>query len=166
MIIAVDVHYRGSAAKAVSIEFNDWEDEIPHRINTVEINIFAEYASGEFYKRELPGIMKVLRKSDLNQVEAILVDGYVILNDEGKPGLGGYLFHELNKKIPVIGIAKNPYRNNKKKVREVYRGFSKRPLFVSCLGMGLEEAAEKVSRLRGNFRIPTLLKWVDRETKK
>lgn len=166
MIIAIDVHYRNSAAKAVSIEFNHWEDEAPNKINTVEIREYADYASGEFYKRELPAVLHVLEKSDLSQVETILVDGYVILNDQGKPGLGGYLYYELNERIPVIGIAKTRYRNNKKNVKEVYRGASKRPLYISCLGMSLGEATEKVSEMQGNYRIPTLLKWVDRETKK
>lgn len=166
MIIAVDVHYRGSVAKAVSFEFHHWEDESPHKINTVEIKKFAQYTPGEFYKRELPGILLVLKKSNLCEVETILVDGYVILDDEGKPGLGSYLFYELNERIPVIGIAKTQYRNNKRHVREVYRGASRRPLFISCVGMRLEEAIEKVSRMKGNFRIPSLIKRLDGETKK
>lgn len=166
MIIAVDAHYRNSAAKVVSIEFQHWEDEIPHKINTIEIGNYADYVSGEFYKRELPGILHVLTKSDLSQVETILVDGYVILNDEGKLGLGGYLYYELNERIPVIGIAKTRYRKNERNVREIYRGKSERPLFITCLGMRLEEATEKISRMKGNFRIPTLLKWVDLETRK
>ncbi|WP_207420305.1 hypothetical protein [Desertivirga brevis] len=50
-----------------------------------------EYIPGEFYKRELPGILSLLDKINFELIQAIIIDGFVILNDEGKPGLGGYL---------------------------------------------------------------------------
>jgi deoxyribonuclease V len=165
MIIAVDVHYKASAAKAVSIEFPDWEDEVPWKINIVKIEGYTDYIPGEFYMRELPCIMCVLEKSDLKQAEAIIIDGYVILDDQGKPGLGGYLFQELNKKIPVIGVAKTCFTGNKRHVVKVYRGNSGNPLFITSLGMELREAADLVRRMKGNFRIPLLLRKLDRETK-
>lgn len=165
MIIAVDVHYKASSAKAVSIEFLHWKDEVPHKINIVKIEGCTDYIPGEFYKRELPCIIRVLEKSDLRQAEAIIIDGYVILDDHGKPGLGVYLFQELKKKIPVIGVAKTPFKNNQKYVKKVYRGTSSRPLYITCLGMELQEAADKIHVMKGNFRIPLLLRTLDGETK-
>jgi deoxyribonuclease V len=166
MIIAVDAYYRGPAAKVVSIEFLHWEDEHPQQINVIEFDGFADYIPGEFYRRELPGIHKVLEKSDLNGTETILIDGYVILDDRGKWGLGGYLFHELNEKISVIGVAKTRFKNNVVNVRKVYRGISKRPLFITSMGMELENAVNRILKMGGNSRIPVLLKILDRETKK
>lgn len=165
MIIAVDVHYKASAAKAVSIEFLHWEDEVPCKINVEKIGGCTDYIPGEFYKRELPCIMRVLKKSDLRQAEAIIIDGYVILDDHGKPGLGVYLFRELKKKIPVIGVAKTPFKNNQKYVKKVYRGTSSKPLLITSQGMELQEAADKIHLMKGKFRIPLLLKTLDRETK-
>jgi deoxyribonuclease V len=44
----------------------------------------------------------------------------------------------------------------------VLRGNSKHPLWVSAAGMGADEAAALVAAMAGGFRLPTLLKRVDR----
>ncbi len=165
MIVAVDVHYGGSKAKAVSIAFENWEDEFPVKINTVELERFEEYVPGEFYKRELPCIVKVLEKSDLDQIEAIIIDGYVILNDKGKLGLGGYLYEMLNRKVPIIGVAKRPYFKNEQFVKEISRGSSKNPLNISSMGLAVEHAASFIRKMNGKYRIPTLLKILDQKTR-
>ena len=90
----------------------------------------------------------------------------MVLDDEGEKGLGGYLYEALNQKIPVIGVAKRSFRNLDKKVIPVKRGESKNPLFVTALGGDLVDYAEKVAQMDGAFRIPTLLKILDMETKK
>lgn len=165
MIIAIDVHYRDNYAKAVSIEFDQWDAEAPDRIHEVLVEELHEYIPGSFYLRELPCIMEVLKKSPLEETDLILIDGYVILNDEGKKGLGGHLYDALEGSIPVVGVAKNPFKNNAKYVREVYRGKSKKPLFITALGMDLEEAAEQVKNMKGPNRIPDLLRILDQQTK-
>lgn len=43
---------------------------------------------------------------------------------------------------------------------------SKNPLFVTALGGNLVDYAKKVANMDGDFRIPTLLKILDVETKK
>jgi deoxyinosine 3'endonuclease (endonuclease V) len=107
----------------------------------------------------------VLEKSDLRKVEAIIIDGYVILDNNGKSGLGGHLFKELNENIPIIGVAKTSFRDNSKYVKELYRGLSKNPLFITSKGMTIEEATDKIRKMKGNFRIPSLLTRLDRKTK-
>ena len=166
MIIAIDVHYRETYAKAVAIEFEDWQVENPTKINQVLLPEIAPYIPGQFYKRELPCIVEVLEQSNLSLVETIIIDGYVTLDDTKKPGLGRYLYEYLEKSIPVIGVAKTSFKDNKKFVREVFRGESKQPLFVTCVGMKLEEAAKRILEMSGEFRIPTLLKILDTETKR
>lgn len=62
MILAIDVHYRDTFAKAVGVLFN-WDDEHPQKIITTIVDNVDEYIPGEFYKRELPSVLKNYRES-------------------------------------------------------------------------------------------------------
>ena len=95
----------------------------------------------------------------------IIVDGYVQLDDEGKWGLGAYLYDALEEKIPVIGVAKKYFSNNERHVRKVYRGESQQPLFVTSIGVEVDWASQKIQHMDGPYRIPTLLKVLDQHTK-
>lgn len=165
MILAIDVHYRATFAKAISIEFETWQDEHPSKIHEVLIDEVAAYVPGQFYKRELPCILKVLEKTPLEKIEVIIVDGYVTLSDEGKFGLGMYLYEALNQKIPIIGVAKRSFKDNEQQVQKVWRGESKNPLYVTSVDFDLEEAVHQIQQMKGQYRIPTLLKILDQHTK-
>ncbi|MFK7982954.1 MAG: endonuclease V [Saprospiraceae bacterium] len=165
MIIAIDVHYRTEIAKAVSIEFDNWKASEPNQTHIVEIPETAAYVPGQFYKRELPGILEVLKLSDLTKVDLIIVDGYVFLDDLGKRGLGAYLFDALDGKIPIVGVAKRSFHSIDKLVIPIKRGESKNPLFITSQGADLAEMAGNVKNMDGAYRIPTLLKILDVETK-
>lgn len=123
------------------------------------------YIPGEFYKRELPCILKVIEKVNLAELEAIIIDGYVFIDNEKKFGLGGYLWESLNKKLPVIGVAKTSYMGNKDTIVELLRGESKNPLYISSIGIELNKAVELIKSMHGEYRIPTLLKELDKLTK-
>jgi deoxyribonuclease V len=164
MLLALDVHYREIGSKAVGVLF-DWGSEQPQEIITSYIDSVAEYTPGEFYKRELPCLLKIIDKIDLNQLEAIIIDGYVYIDNEKKYGLGGILWETLNKQIPIIGVAKTSFFRNKETVIEVTRGESIKPLFVSAIGFDLELAALKIKKMHGSYRIPSILKQLDTETK-
>ncbi len=164
MLLALDVHYRENTTKAVGVLFN-WEDTEPIEIVTEFIDDVAEYVPGEFYKRELPCLLKVIAKIDLNQLEAIIIDGYVFIDNEKNFGLGGVLWETLNKQIPIIGVAKTSFFKNKETVIEVNRGESIKPLFVSAIGFDLNLAALKIKQMHGSYRIPHILKQLDTETK-
>ena len=125
----------------------------------------AEYVSGEFYKRELPCILSLLAKIEVESIEAIVVDGYVYLDDEGGLGLGGHLYHHLDAKIPVIGVAKAEFLSIDKQKTALVRGQSARPLYVTAAGMPLKDATAKIRSMHGEFRIPTLLRDLDKLTK-
>lgn len=64
-----------------------------------------------------------------------------------------------------MGVAKSPFKGSCKLVRKICRGGSKRPLFVSAIGIDVDEAARLVKGMSGEFRMPGLLKILDDETK-
>jgi deoxyinosine 3'endonuclease (endonuclease V) len=167
MILAFDVAYNeNNIAQAVAVGFDHWSDAEPKVIYREFVIGLDAYKPGEFYKRELPCIEKILNKIDLRSINLIIVDGYVFLDDAGYPGLGAHLFELLEKKIPVVGIAKTNFANNVKNVREVLRGESSKPLYVSAIGVDVDEVAGNVKTMQGDYRIPTLLKKLDQLTKR
>lgn len=163
MLLALDVHYRADHAQSVCIAFEKWGDTALLRTHTVVIHDVAEYEPGAFYKRELPCLLAVLADFDLSAVTAIIVDGYVFLDDTGKWGLGAWLFDALNQRVPVIGVAKTRFQSltDPSLVAEVLRGESQNPLFVTVIGQDLATIAGKIQNMAGPYRIPELLKKVD-----
>ncbi|OCK49947.1 endonuclease V [Chryseobacterium sp. CBo1] len=165
MIYAFDTYYYDGFAKTICIAFKNWDSENEEAIYSENTAITSEYESGAFYKRELPCILSLLKKIDLKESDIIIVDGYVTLDNDGKIGLGGYLYNALNNKIPVIGIAKNGFAAEDSKRREVFRGESKTPLFVTSQGIDVDEIKIVVENMNGAYRIPTLLKKLDQLTR-
>ncbi|CAL2076327.1 Endonuclease V [Tenacibaculum sp. 190524A05c] len=164
MIIAIDVHYR-ELAKTVAISFKDWESEEVMNIKQSFSNYSSEYISGEFYKRELPCIEGILNEFNKTEIELIIIDGYVTLNEEGKFGLGAYLFEKLNSQIPIIGVAKKKFSEASNNQIKIYRGISKNPLFITSIGIDLKKSAYLIKNMKGKYRIPDLLKLVDQKSK-
>ncbi|MRX68070.1 Endonuclease V [Flavobacterium resistens] len=165
MILAFDTYYYDNKAKTVCLEFTEWNQEKDFKVHTEIIDNVSEYIPGEFYKRELPCILSLLNKIDLKEDTIIIVDGFVYLDDDKKYGLGGHLYEKLNKKIPIIGVAKTNFASIEKDKKPLFRGDSKKPLFVTSIGIDLEDAFQKIESMAGEFRIPTLLKEMDRLTK-
>ena len=165
MILAIDVYYYDNKAKVVGVLFNEWEDENPVQIVITCVDKVEDYESGSFYKRELPCIAKLLENIDLNEITTIVIDGYVYLDNNRKQGLGYYLYEYLNGTVPVIGVAKKSFHNNNMYVSQLLRGKSTNPLFITCVGVDLSEAVESVKKMHGEFRIPTLLKLTDQQTR-
>lgn len=165
MILAFDTYYFDEKAKTVCLEFSEWNEDKNFKVYTEIIDNVEEYIPGEFYKRELPCILSLLNQIDLAIIDVIVVDGFVYLNDEGKYGLGGYLYEKLNKQIPIIGVAKTNFASIEINKKALFRGDSKKPLYITSIGIDLEEAFNKVESMHGEFRFPTLLKELDRLTK-
>lgn len=164
MLLAIDIHYKATYAKCVGVLFN-WEDESPNDTIITTVKEVQPYIPGEFYKRELPCVLKVIEKVNLATLEAIIVDGHVYVDNEKKFGLGGYLWKALDEKVPIIGIAKKPFVNTDKVSTPILRGNSTKPLFISSIGIAHEDVLQKVKLLHGAHRMPTLLKEMDRLTK-
>jgi deoxyribonuclease V len=165
MILAFDTYYYDNKAKTVCISFEAWTDTTAHEVYTEIIESNEVYQPGEFYKRELPCILSLLKKIPTDSVKLIVIDGYVYLDDHGKPGLGGHLYNSLDRKIPIVGVAKTNFMTlNENKVM-VLRGQSLRPLYITAVGMNISDAAERIKSMAGEHRIPTLLKTLDSLTK-
>jgi len=159
MIYVLDVDYNGDEnAHVACIGFHNWDDEKASYEKVDFIENIEPYESGSFFKRELPCLLKALE--NLNDIEAIVVDGYVWLEEESHYGLGMYLYDALDKKIPIIGVAKNKF-NNTPEACELFRGESSKPLYISSVGMGLDEAKNSITQMHGAYRFPFLLKRVD-----
>lgn len=165
MILAIDVHYKESYAKAVGVLFN-WEDESPKEIISIDIDTVEGYVPGEFYKRELPCIIKIIEQIDLEDIECIIVDGHTYINNNKEVGLGGHLYYFLNEKTPIIGVAKKAFINTEQVSFPLLRGESKNPLYVSSVGIDVKLCLKKIREMKGAYRIPTILKQLDQLTKK
>jgi len=165
VLLAFDTYYYDNKAKTVCLEFAEWNERKIFKIYTEIIDHIEEYIPGEFYKRELPCIISLLNQINLKTIDAIIVDGFVYLDDNKKLGLGGYLYEKLNKEIPIIGVAKNNFATIEKHKKPLFRGKSKKPLFITAIGIELQDALQKIESMDGEYRIPTLLKELDRLTK-
>ena len=164
MKACVDVRYQKGQATAACILFQDWTDSMPANQYLAEVRQFEPYIPGQFYRRELPGILSVLDKVT-EPVSVILIDGYVWLENRRSPGLGAHLYRALGCKTPVIGVAKNRYKQSGSACK-VYRRGSKKPLYVTAVGIGQRVAASKIESMHGKYRIPTMLRKTDMLSKR
>jgi len=164
MLLALDVHYREEEAKVVGVLFH-WEDVVPQDVIIEYIDDVEEYIPGQFYKRELPCLMKIIEKLDIGQLEAIIVDGHIYVDNDRNYGLGGRLYEVLENKTPIIGVAKTTFYNNNETVTEIKRGKSNNPLYISAIGIDLSIVSQKILDMYGGFRIPNILKTLDQITK-
>ena len=159
MILAIDVQYQEDSALAAGVLFSSWDSATPDSSIIKTIQGIAPYEAGSFYKRELPCILSLLEDID-EAISVIVVDGFVTLGADESKGLGMHLHNSLQNKIPVIGVAKRSFKDTPEQC-ELYSGDSARPLFVTVVGMTLEQAKAHIASMHGKHRIPTLLKRVD-----
>jgi len=155
---AVDVHYPDSGgARAALVVAPDAVFSRLVEEHCAWLSTALPYQPGSFYTRELPPIRAVLAMTAA--LDLLVVDGYVDLDPQGRPGLGAHVHAELG--IPVVGVAKTSFRPATHAV-PVLRGDSTRPLFVTAAGVDVEWAAAQVSSMSGAFRMPDALRRVDR----
>lgn len=160
MIILIDVDYRETIDKghAAGILCKTPLDTKADKIITAVVDHIDKYQPGQFYRRELRCIDEVLRKTDINQIEMIFIDGYADFGTERLP-LGAYVYKQYQ--LPVIGIAKNHFQGCVLNDTEVLRGNSLKPLFVTCQGLELDKAKDIVRNMAGAYRLPELVKITD-----
>jgi deoxyribonuclease V len=156
----VDVDYRGDDAEAACVLFRDWADAAPAGEHVRLLRGIEPYVPGQFYRRELPCLLAVL--ADVAEpLELVIVDGYVWLADETRPGLGAHLYEALGRRVPVVGVAKTCFHSARLAVPVVRGESAKRPLFVTAAGMDVREAAQCIERMHGPHRLPTMLRRAD-----
>lgn len=155
---AVDVHYddRGHARAALvvcrEITFSTVASE-----HVADLSHVAPYEPGALYKRELPCICAVLASAP--RLELLIIDGYATLDPQGQPGLGAHAATAIG--IPVIGIAKTPFRTATHAI-EVLRGRATRPLYVTTAGGITDVDAERiVANMSGPHRLPSAIARAD-----
>jgi deoxyribonuclease V len=115
------------------------------------------YHAGQFWRRELPPLLAVLALT--GPLHLLIIDGYVDLDGEGRPGLGARL--QAKTGYAVIGIAKTSFRGADH-AAHVLRGRSTRPLLVTAIGLSLAEATDLVQAMAGANRLPIAVSAVDR----
>lgn len=161
MIAAFDVKYLDDGgAQAAAVVFESFADTKPLRVYRKKIAKVAEYVPGSFYLRELPCIRELLAEVE-ESLDIIIVDGYVTLGD--RPGLGKHLSEAIDPDIAIIGVAKSYFPGSRP--AEALRGWSKKPLFITSCGIGIEVARDLIESMHGRYRIPDLLKAADRSSK-
>jgi deoxyribonuclease V len=151
------VHYLDDGgARAAMVAAADRRFSQVLRTGTAMVSAVDPYRPGEFYRRELPPLRAVIPAAD--ELALIVVDGYVDLDPDGRPGLGAHVQAEFG--VPVIGVAKTAFGTATHAAR-VLRGLSSRPLYVTAVGMTMADAAILVTEMAGRFRLPDALKRVD-----
>lgn len=168
MNLVFDTYYFDhDKANTICLAFENWDSPVPdYEFSEIKDGV-EEYIPGQFYKRELPCILSLLEKIriQIKEISCIIIDGFVYLDDEMKPGLGKHLFDALNGEIPVIGVAKTNFATVEKYKLPLKRGNSETPLYISSVGIDMETAYDFIKKMHGDFRIPTLLKKVDTLTR-
>lgn len=165
MLVALDVAYSETQGYAVAVAFPTWDAAVVAATYTATVAPIAAYEPGAFYKRELPCLLAVLAQLDLPNINCVVVDGYVTLGAEQRPGLGQHLYEALGGRVPVVGVAKTRFAGVAPQVAPVLRGQSHNPLYVTSVGLPVAEAALLVASMHGDYRFPTLLKHLDDLTK-
>ncbi|WP_020411213.1 endonuclease V [Microbulbifer variabilis] len=153
------MQYADNTALAAGVIFPRWDSDEIERILLRDIGEIVPYESGNFYKRELPCILALLEDIE-EELEAIVIDGFVSLGSIEKAGLGMHLYNAIDKSVPILGVAKKSFVDTPKEC-EIYRGCSAKPLFVTSAGINLEEAKSLITSMHGKHRIPTILKKAD-----
>jgi len=159
MFAALDVHYGETHATTACVLFSSWGVATADDQFTTDTPIIADYRPGQFFRRELPCLLSAIETA-APAMEVIVVDGYVWLGRD-RPGLGWHLFEALQSDTAIIGVAKSAFADCDPAI-PVYRGQSKKPLYVTAQGIAVEAAAAHIADMHGSHRIPTLLKLADR----
>ena len=156
VLAITDVAYKDDVARAACVLARDWTATRPVRSFTALRTPVADYVPGSFWQRELPVLVALLAGVE---ADVVVVDGYVWLDDQGRKGLGAHLHDAIGR--PVVGVAKSAF-DGAAFARQVLRGTSTRPLYVTAVGVDVDEAAEAVRTMAGSHRLPTLLTMADR----
>jgi deoxyribonuclease V len=160
LIACLDVDYRDDHAMAACLLAPGWDAAAATEQLVERVTDVSPYVPGRFFERELPCLQAVLARVR-DPLTAVIVDGYVWLDEAGRPGLGAHLWEALGRAAPVVGVAKTTFRGSGF-AQPVHRGRARRPLWVTAAGIDVRDAAARVGSMHGPHRLPTLLAEVDR----
>lgn len=167
--LAIDTFYTQDNAYTVGIIFSNWNSNLPDSVISCNTPNPSPYIPGEFYKRELPCILDLLKEVDLQEISTIIVDGYVWIEKDGSlcDGLGAKLYEVLNDpEITVIGVAKSKFSGCEEHSYPILRGTATKPLYIQSIGrISGKNASSLIKNMKGSCKLPDLLKYLDRKTK-
>ena len=160
MIAIFDAFYRKDKTITSCVCISSWES-VSSALEIVDESAIAhDYISGELFKREMPGIISILERLKAQVIPSfIIIDGYVWL-EVGRPGLGHHLFLASGGQTPVIGVAKNPFKGSPHSTL-AFRGESRKPLYVTSIGISQSTSAEMICKMAGSYRLPAMIKRAD-----
>lgn len=124
----------------------------------------SAYVSGELYRRELPGSFIVLDDHGLSP-DIIVVDGDIHPGDMSTPDLEQHLYNAVDGRARIVGVAKRPLSGIGSR-HAILRGGSSRPLYITAAGITFFRARECILSMHGGHRIPTLLNFADRKSRR
>jgi deoxyribonuclease V len=155
---AIDVYYpeSGGALAALVVAADRGFSTVTEQ-RTAWLEQVEPYRPGAFFTRELPAMRAVLGLTA--PIDLLVVDGYVDLDADGRPGLGAHAHDAFA--VPVVGVAKTAFHSATHAI-PVIRGTATRPLFVTATGLPVADAAEMVRQMAGPYRMPDALRLVDR----
>lgn len=161
MIAILDAAYADTSSAAACVLSNDGSDpvassELIHRAGPP-----AAYQPGEFFRRERP-LLLALINSLPTKPDMLVIDGYVWLDGQGRPGLGAHLHEAFGRALPVIGVGKTRFADADQWAAPILRGASTSPLYITAAGLPLEAAVQAIQLMHGPSRIPTLIARADR----
>jgi len=177
MILALDSYYKADICNTSLVVFKYLDSDKPLYTDTIYTKVTSDYIPGEFYKRELPGIIKILEKLkneklDIwNDITFIITDSFITLkNDDNEwDGLGAYLDKYLKsngENKTIWGVAKSNFGRCYEISKATFRGKSSKPLYVQVTNNCIKLAVWAVQKMHGEYRIPTMLKLVDQLSRK
>lgn len=160
MVVVIDADYNEETREGhvAGIVAKDILAEQEEYVVTAIVTEVEDYIPGQFYRRELQSVEAIICQIKLEDIEMIVVDGYADSGTE-EHALGTYVYEKYN--IPVIGIGKNKYDRCVLENLEVYRGESRKALYVTSKGLDNEQAKTFVKKMAGQYRLPYLVKFAD-----
>ena len=173
--LAIDSYYYSETdCYTVGFVFSHWNSKRPDYILESTVTEFSPYIPGEFYKRELPGILSIVQKVNLREFDTIILDGFTNLIDNSGdfiPGLGERLESEItiHNNLSIIGVAKTLFGKSDLYSYPLYRGSAKNPLWISITSgssIDLNTAYNRINSMYGDNKLPDILKQLDKYTKR
>ncbi|MBO6515717.1 MAG: endonuclease V [Bacteroidia bacterium] len=157
--VALDVKYEDDNATIGYVVFEDENSLSPITEGTAQHEGVAPYVPGSFYQRELPCLLTAIDLIE-EAIGLIYIDANVWLGDT-EPGLGKHLYDALHGSIPIIGVSKSAYNRTTNRIQPVLRPSSSNPLYVSSVGIDLNDACLKIQQMAGSYRLPDMIKRAD-----
>ena len=159
MILITDTQYNDSNATTSGVIISDCTDSSPQQELIFQTLKVEPYEPGKFYKRELPCILGLIKHHSLSPSQ-IVIDGHVYLDGSSQWGLGAHLHDALSGLCPVIGVAKNRFKDMPL-THAILRGESQTPLWITAAGMHYVDAQDLIRTMAGVFRLPDMIKRAD-----